>query len=115
MNTQQFVNRHINLNDADRSTMLSKIGVSSIDELISQTIPDAIRLTKDLDIPEALSEYEMLQRSKELAEKNLDYDTYIGFGYQNSILPSAIQRIILENSSWHMVYTSFQVEMAHGT
>jgi glycine dehydrogenase len=52
MNTQQFVNRHINLNDADKDAMLSKIGVSSIDELISQTIPDSIRLAKDLDIPE---------------------------------------------------------------
>ena len=50
MNTQQFVNRHINLNDADKDAMLSKIGVSSIDELISQTIPDSIRLAKDLDI-----------------------------------------------------------------
>ena len=57
MNTQQFVNRHINLNDADKDAMLSKIGVSSIDELISQTIPDSIRLAKDLDIPEPRSEY----------------------------------------------------------
>ena len=80
MNTQQFVNRHINLNDADRNAMLSKIGVSSIEELISQTIPDAIRLKKDLDISAPLSEYEMLQHSKELASKNLDYDTYIGYG-----------------------------------
>ena len=57
MNTQQFVNRHINLNDADRNAMLTKIGVSSIEELISQTIPDAIRLKKDLDISAPLSEY----------------------------------------------------------
>ena len=114
MNTQQFVNRHINLNDADKDAMLSKIGVSSIDELISQTIPDSIRLAKDLDIPEPLSEYEMLQRSKELAEKNLDYDTYIGFGYHNSILPSAIQRNILENPSWYTAYTPYQAEIAQG-
>jgi len=114
MNTQQFVNRHINLNDADKDAMLSKIGVSSVDELISQTIPDSIRLAKDLDIPEPLSEYEMLQRSKELAEKNLDYDTYIGFGYHNSILPSAIQRNILENPSWYTAYTPYQAEIAQG-
>ena len=43
MNTQQFVNRHINFNEADK-TLCYKIGVSSVEELISQTIPDAIRL-----------------------------------------------------------------------
>ena len=76
---------------------VTKIGVSSVEELISQTIPDAIRLENELDISAPLSEYEMLQHSKELAAKNLDYDTYIGFGYHNSILPSVIQRNILEN------------------
>ncbi len=114
MNTQQFVNRHISFNETDKNAMLQKIGVSSLDELISQTIPDAIRLQKDLDISEPLSEYEMLQHSKELASKNLDYDTYIGFGYHNSILPSVIQRNILENPSWYTAYTPYQAEIAQG-
>lgn len=114
MNTQQFVNRHINFNEADKNAMLQKIGVSSIEELISQTIPDSIRLEKDLDISEPLSEYEMLLHSKDLASKNLDYDTYIGFGYHNTILPSAIQRNILENPSWYTAYTPYQAEIAQG-
>lgn len=114
MNTQQFVNRHINFNEADKKAMLQKIGVSSVEELISQTIPDSIRLEKDLDISSPLSEYEMLQHSKELAERNLDYDTYIGFGYHNTILPSAIQRNILENPSWYTAYTPYQAEIAQG-
>ena len=114
MNTQQFVNRHINFNEADKNAMLQKIGVSSVEELISQTIPDAIRLENELDISAPLSEYEMLQHSKELAAKNLDYDTYIGFGYHNSILPSVIQRNILENPSWYTAYTPYQAEIAQG-
>lgn len=114
MNTQQFVNRHINFNEADKNAMLQKIGVSSIEELISQTIPDSIRLEKDLDISEPLSEYEMLLHSKDLASKNLDYDTYIGYGYHNTILPSAIQRNILENPSWYTAYTPYQAEIAQG-
>ena len=56
MNTQQFVNRHINFNEADKNAMLQKIGVSSVEELISQTIPDAIRLENELDISAPLSE-----------------------------------------------------------
>ncbi|MPS71583.1 MAG: glycine dehydrogenase (aminomethyl-transferring) [Chryseobacterium sp.] len=114
MNTQQFVNRHISLNETDKAEMLDKIGVNSIDELISQTIPDSIRLEKDLELSEPLSEYEMLLHSKDLASKNVDFDTYIGFGYNNTILPSPIQRNILENPSWYTAYTPYQAEIAQG-
>lgn len=114
MNTTQFVNRHISLNEADKKAMLQKIGVSGIDELIAQTIPNSIRLEKDLNIADALSEYEMLAHSKDLVSKNLLFDNYIGFGYHNTILPSAIQRNILENPSWYTAYTPYQAEIAQG-
>ncbi|WP_300669513.1 aminomethyl-transferring glycine dehydrogenase [Soonwooa sp.] len=114
MNTQQFVNRHISLNDADKAAMLKRIGVDSVEQLISQTIPDAIRLEKDLDISAPLSEYEMLLHSKDLASQNAMFDNYIGFGYFNTILPSAIQRNILENPSWYTAYTPYQAEIAQG-
>ena len=114
MNTQQFVNRHISLNEADKAEMLNKVGAKSIEELISQTIPDAIRLEKDLNISEPLSEYEMLLHSKDLASKNQSFDNYIGFGYHNTILPSPIQRNILENPSWYTAYTPYQAEIAQG-
>lgn len=114
MNTQQFVNRHISLNESDKAEMLKKVKAASIEELISQTIPDAIRLTKDLEISEPLSEYEMLLHSKELAAKNLNFDSYIGFGYHDTILPSPIQRNILENPSWYTAYTPYQAEIAQG-
>ena len=114
MNTQQFVNRHISLNESDTKEMLDRIGVSDISELISQTIPDSIRLEKDLNISEPLSEYEMLAHSKDLASKNLMFDNYIGFGYHNVILPSVIQRNILENPSWYTAYTPYQAEIAQG-
>ncbi|MCG2793075.1 MAG: aminomethyl-transferring glycine dehydrogenase [Weeksellaceae bacterium] len=114
MNTQQFVNRHISLNESDKAEMLKKVKAASIEELISQTIPDAIRLTKDLEISEPLSEYEMLLHSKELASKNHNFDSYIGFGYHDTILPSPIQRNILENPSWYTAYTPYQAEIAQG-
>ena len=114
MNTTQFVNRHISLNEADQQAMLAKIGVSDIEELIGQTIPDSIRLAKDLDISEPLSEQEMLDHSKELASQNLLFENYIGFGYHNTILPSVIQRNILENPSWYTAYTPYQAEIAQG-
>ncbi|MGC4130144.1 MAG: aminomethyl-transferring glycine dehydrogenase [Bergeyella sp.] len=114
MNTTQFVNRHISLNEDDKREMLAKIGVSGIDELISQTIPDSIRLAEELNLSEPLSEYEMLQHSKELAARNAMFDNYIGFGYYGSILPPPIQRNILENPSWYTAYTPYQAEIAQG-
>ena len=114
MDTTQFVNRHISMNEADKQAMLKRVGVSGMDELVSQTIPNAIRLEKELNISAPLSEFEMLAHSKDLASKNLPFDNYIGFGYHNTILPSAIQRNILENPSWYTAYTPYQAEIAQG-
>ncbi len=114
MNTTQFVNRHISLNEKDKEVMLAKVGVSSIEELISQTIPDAIRLEKELNISNPLSEFDMLQHSKELASKNATVDNYIGFGYFGTVLPSPIQRNIFENAGWYTAYTPYQAEIAQG-
>ncbi|MCC2590123.1 aminomethyl-transferring glycine dehydrogenase [Chryseobacterium sp. MFBS3-17] len=114
MNTQQFVSRHISMNEGDKKAMLEKIGVSSIEELISQTIPASIRADKDLNIYEPLSEYEMIRHSTAMSQKNQDFTHYIGFGYFNSILPAPIQRNILENPSWYTAYTPYQAEIAQG-
>ena len=114
MNTSEFVNRHISFNETNKNEMLKKVGVSSIDELISQTIPHSIRLQKDLSISEPLSEFEMLSHSKELASENQLFDSYIGLGYHPAILPAVIQRNILENPSWYTAYTPYQAEISQG-
>lgn len=114
MNTQEFVNRHISFNETDKKEMLKKVGVSTIDELVGQTIPSNIRLKKKLSISEPLSEYEMLSYSKSLASENKVFDIYIGYGYHPTIFPSVIQRNILENPSWYTAYTPYQAEIAQG-
>lgn len=114
MNTSQFVNRHISLNESDKQAMLDKIGVKDIKELISQAIPESIRIQEDLKISEPLSEFEMLMHSKDLAAKNQIFDNYLGFGYYGTILPSPIQRNILENPGWYTAYTPYQAEIAQG-
>lgn len=114
MNTQEFVNRHISINEADQKAMLERIGAADLETLVSQTIPDSIRLQSPLNISEALSEYEMLQHSKELAMKNSDFANYIGFGYHDTLLPSAVKRNVFENPSWYTAYTPYQAEIAQG-
>ncbi|MDG1145875.1 MAG: aminomethyl-transferring glycine dehydrogenase, partial [Flavobacteriales bacterium] len=89
-------------------------GVNSVNELIDQTIPSSIRLNEELDLPEGLSEQEFLLHIKELAQKNKQFKTYIGLGYHNTVLPSVIQRNILENPGWYTAYTPYQAEIAQG-
>lgn len=112
--SDQFIDRHIGNKEIQRTEMLQTIGVSSLDELISQTIPDQIRLTKELDISEAISEFEYLKHIKTIANKNKVFKSYIGTGYYNSITPSVIRRNIFENPGWYTQYTPYQAEIAQG-
>jgi glycine dehydrogenase len=114
MKTDSFVTRHIGPQEDDLNKMLDIIGVKSIEELITQTLPDGIRLKNELDLPKALSEYEYLGHLKKLSRKNKVYKTYIGLGYHESVTPSVIKRNILENPGWYTAYTPYQAEIAQG-
>ena len=61
---ENFSNRHIGPNSSELEIILKTIGVESVEELLNQTIPDNIRLKKDLDIPEGISEMEFLNEIK---------------------------------------------------
>lgn len=114
MKTDSFVTRHVGPQEDDLNSMLDIIGVKNIEELITQTLPDGIRLKNELDLPVAMSEYEYLGHLKKLARKNKVYKTYIGLGYHESITPSVIKRNILENPGWYTAYTPYQAEIAQG-
>jgi glycine dehydrogenase len=114
MATEKFSRRHLGPRESDINEMLSTCGVSSIDELIEQTIPNKIRLANELNLDEPLSEFEYLNHSRELAQKNKLYKSYIGLGYYNTILPSVIKRNILENPGWYTAYTPYQAEISQG-
>ncbi|MDB5014616.1 MAG: gcvP, partial [Daejeonella sp.] len=111
---EKFEQRHIAPNDLDTAEMLQKVGVSSIEELIDQTIPAKIRLKNPLDLPAAKSEYDYLENLKLVASKNKVFKSYIGQGYYDVIVPPVIQRNILENPGWYTQYTPYQAEIAQG-
>ena len=114
MNTNSFLLRHIGPKEEDVKSMLATIGLNSIDELIDQTIPADILLNENLNLSKALSEQEFLAHIKELAHKNKQYKSYIGLGYHPTVLPSVIQRNVLENPGWYTAYTPYQAEIAQG-
>lgn len=109
-----FVQRHLGPSQEDRDLMLKTIGVSSLDELIAQTVPLQIRLTQPLQEAEGMSEYEYLRQLKELSEKNQVFRSYIGLGYYDTVTPSVILRNIFENPGWYTQYTPYQAEIAQG-
>ncbi len=114
MNTNSFQLRHIGPRSRDQKQMLETIKADSLDQLIYETIPDDIRLKNELDLAPAMSEYEYLNHINELGAKNKVFKSYIGLGYHEAIVPSVIQRNILENPGWYTAYTPYQAEIAQG-
>jgi glycine dehydrogenase len=114
MTTDQFVNRHNGPSSRDVQDMLKKIDAPTLDALINQTIPSAIRLKQPLNLPEGMSEHAYLQHLRGIAAKNKLYKSYIGLGYYDTILPPVIQRNVLENPGWYTAYTPYQAEIAQG-
>src|SRR6266852_1711705 len=112
--SEKFESRH-NAPDATQiEAMLKTVKAKSVDDLISQTVPAAIRLKKPLNLPPAQSEYEFLNGFKKLVSKNKIFKSYIGTGYYNCITPGVILRNILENPGWYTAYTPYQAEIAQG-
>ncbi|HEY3029262.1 MAG TPA: glycine dehydrogenase (aminomethyl-transferring), partial [Bradyrhizobium sp.] len=109
-----FSRRHIGPSPADMGEMLATIGASDIDELISQTVPDAIRQAAPLALPAGISETEALRKLRIIADKNKIFTSLIGQGYYGTILPPVIQRNVLENPAWYTAYTPYQPEISQG-
>ena len=114
MDINSFENRHIGANQDDIKKMLNTIGLSSVDELIHQTIPNSILKNSPLKIRDAITENDYLNKLKEIADLNKRFDNYIGQGYYGTLTPSVIKRNILCNPGWYTAYTPYQAEIAQG-
>ena len=114
MKTDAFALRHIGPRENDMQHMLKTINAESLDQLISETIPEDIRLKAPLELDNAMTEYEFANHIQELGNKNKVFKTYIGLGYNQAIVPAVIQRNIFENPGWYTAYTPYQAEIAQG-
>jgi len=114
MRTDLFASRHIGIREEDLPHMLKTIGVTSLDQLIYETLPEDIRLKESIQLDEAMSEHEFLAHMQELSERNQLFKNYLGLGYHESLLPSVIKRNVLENPGWYTAYTPYQAEIAQG-
>ena len=109
-----FARRHIGPSPDDRDRMLQTVGAASLDALVDEAIPASIRLARPLNLPAAESEHGYLRRLTALARRNKTFRTYIGLGYHDTITPSVILRMVMENPGWYTPYTPYQAEIAQG-
>lgn len=114
MKTNAFALRHIGPRPSDMQHMLNTIGVKDIEQLLFETFPDKIRLEKDLELDPAMTEYDYMSHIVALGAKNKVFKSMIGLGYNEAIVPAAIQRNIFENPGWYTAYTPYQAEIAQG-
>ncbi|MBO7300281.1 MAG: aminomethyl-transferring glycine dehydrogenase [Tidjanibacter sp.] len=112
---EQFVNRHIGPSEQEVEQMLQVIGVKSVEELLSQVMPQSIRLRKPLALDEPMTEVQFASHIRSLAERNQPYyRSFIGMGYYPNSMPAAIVRNVFENPSWYTSYTPYQAEISQG-
>ena len=109
-----FIRRHIGPSESEQLEMCQTLGVSSVEELIGQTVPESIRLPQDLDLNDAQTEEETLAYLKAVAGENKVAKSYIGLGYHPVSVPNVILRNVMENPGWYTAYTPYQPEIAQG-
>ena len=112
--TDDFASRHIGPDEAEQKAMLAAIGIESLEALINETVPENIRLREPLDLPEGISEFQLLNELKEVAKKNQAFKSFIGLGYYDCIIPAVILRNVFENPGWYTQYTPYQSEISQG-
>ena len=110
----EFIPRHIGISETEQTQMLEDLGLSSLDELVRQIVPDSILLRGDYKLPDGCSEQEALAELKEIANQNKVKRSLIGQGYYGTITPPVIQRNVFENPSWYTSYTPYQAEISQG-
>ncbi len=106
---------YISLSDDDRKAMLSTIGIASVDELFC-CIPEEIRLKKDLRLPPAMSEPELLSRFEEIAGKNQAPGnlSFLGAGAYRHFIPYIVD-YLSSRGEFISPYTPYQPEVSQGT
>ncbi|MDD9304020.1 MAG: aminomethyl-transferring glycine dehydrogenase subunit GcvPA [Desulfobacter sp.] len=108
--------RYLPHTQEDIQAMLAKTGRESLEDLF-ETIPDSLKVKGPLDIPEAMSEWELNTYMEALASDNIackDYKCFIGAGSYDHFIPSIIPYLV-SRSEFATAYTPYQPEVSQGT
>ncbi len=111
-----FLPRHLGITPSQRDEMLSYLGLSSLEELMQESLPPSIALSKaeSLRLTPPLDETAFLREIRAKAQKNKLFKHYIGLGYHDCAVPPVILRNVFENPGWYTAYTPYQSEISQG-
>ena len=112
--SNEFLDRHIGPSADDITSMLNSINCKTVDEVVAKTVPESILFGNRMDVDEGLTERDSLALAAKLAGENILATNFIGQGYYGTLMPSVIQRSILENPGWYTAYTPYQAEISQG-
>lgn len=101
--------------DAEREAMLAAIGAKTFEDLFD-AVPSSHRFPK-LDLPEPMSEMEVLWELQALASANAagpEFAMFLGAGAYNHYVPSAVNHMLLRGE-FYTAYTPYQPEVSQGT
>ena len=103
--------RYIPHTDEDIQRMLETIGIKKIEDLF-ETIPEEYRLSKPLDLPEALGEPDLIRHLQGLQSPILT--SFLGAGAYHHFIPAVVSALI-SRSEFYTAYTPYQSEISQGT
>src|ERR687896_1156241 len=108
--------RYLPLSDADRSEMLARIGVATVDDLFADVPADAL-LREPLDLPRRKGELEVERILARMSSKNISASSvpfFVGAGAYKHHVPATVDHLI-QRSEFLTSYTPYQPEIAQGT
>ena len=109
-----FIGRYIGPDASEENALLKAVGATSLEDLSTQIVPSDIMREEFLGIKDARTEFEAINYLRTLADQNKVFKSYIGMGYNDTIVPPVILRNVLENPGWYTAYTPYQPEIAQG-
>jgi glycine dehydrogenase subunit 1 len=108
--------RYTSVTDRDLAAMLAAIGVTSVQEIFERQIPKGVRLDRPLDLPAGMSEQDVYEHLRALAERNVSAEQelcFLGAGMYDHYVP-AIVDMLMERSEFLTPYTPYQPEISQG-
>ena len=98
------------------SSMLQVVGIDDLDDLFS-IVPEDCRLNVDLNLPKALTEWELNNHMETLSKSmavSPEYRVFLGAGSYEHYIPASVS-YLLSRSEFVTSYTPYQPEMSQGT
>lgn len=108
---------YLPLTAQDEKEILSKLGISSFDELLDKIIPKELQYQEIIGLPTAVSEHEVRKILKDLASINYntsDFISFLGAGVYDHYIPAIVDSLI-SRSEFYTAYTPYQAEVSQGT